>query len=89
MTKTRQNGDFMLICNSCEWSGREIDGVMCGDVGPLCPECNETTYVGHPHDMDDDAICVCCGLDVGEASYYAKRGYAHEYPTLNDCPGRK
>ena len=28
-------------CNACEWRGLTIR--MCGSVGPLCPECGETT----------------------------------------------
>lgn len=76
----------MRICNSCDWQVRENDCVSVGNVGPLCPECNETTHEGRRHDWDDDAICRKCGLDGAEADYYSKRGYAHEYPTLHDCP---
>jgi hypothetical protein len=34
----------MRECNICDWTGIESDCVMCGEVGPLCPECHETTY---------------------------------------------
>jgi hypothetical protein len=30
-------------CNACNWRGREADTLMLGAVGPLCPECRETT----------------------------------------------
>ena len=50
---------------------------------------DELQPVGRPHDYDDEAVCRRCGLDGAEASYYSARGYAHEYPTLNDCPGRR
>lgn len=30
-------------CNACEWTGPTVDTVMLGDVGPLCPQCHETT----------------------------------------------
>lgn len=30
-------------CNACDWTGKLADTVMLGSVGPLCPECRETT----------------------------------------------
>lgn len=30
-------------CNACEWVGDKSDCVWCGEVGPLCPKCHETT----------------------------------------------
>lgn len=30
-------------CNGCSWVGEASDCVYCGEVGPLCPECHETT----------------------------------------------
>jgi hypothetical protein len=30
-------------CNACDWRGPESECVMLGAVGPLCPECRETT----------------------------------------------
>lgn len=79
----------MRICNRCDWTGLERDCVKLGDIGPLCPDCKETTHEGKPHDWDDEAICKKCRLDGAEADYYSKRGYAHEYPTLHDCPGKR
>lgn len=34
-------------CNGagCEWCGPALDAKMCGDVGPLCPECGETCEI--------------------------------------------
>lgn len=34
-------------CNACLWIGPASETVMCGSVGPLCPECNETTEAVH------------------------------------------
>lgn len=79
----------MRICNECDWTGNNAECVKLGQIEFLCPECNETTHKPNPHDYDDEAICNKCGLDGGEADYYSKRGYAHEYPTLHDCPGRR
>lgn len=31
------------FCNSCAWTGEDIDCITDGDVGPLCPECHWTT----------------------------------------------
>lgn len=33
----------MRCCNSCDWTGEDIDCITDGDVGPLCPECHWTT----------------------------------------------
>jgi hypothetical protein len=30
-------------CNACTWTGLRGETVMLGAVGPLCPECRETT----------------------------------------------
>lgn len=30
-------------CNACDWSGPVSECVMLGSVGPLCPDCRETT----------------------------------------------
>lgn len=30
-------------CNACEWIGPRSDCCWLGAVGPLCPECRETT----------------------------------------------
>lgn len=30
-------------CNECDWNGPVTACLWCGEVGPLCPECNETT----------------------------------------------
>lgn len=30
-------------CNACDWIGKNSDCVFCGEVGPLCPICHETT----------------------------------------------
>ncbi|HJV75463.1 MAG TPA: hypothetical protein VJ654_14650 [Noviherbaspirillum sp.] len=30
-------------CNACDWKGKLADTVMLGGIGPLCPECRETT----------------------------------------------
>lgn len=34
-------------CNACKWIGPESETVMCGAVGPLCPDCRETTEVAN------------------------------------------
>lgn len=39
------------------------------------------------HEFDDDAVCAHCGFDGAEASYYSKRGYAHEYEGTEICTG--
>lgn len=30
-------------CNACSWAGPTTECVYCGEVGPLCPMCHETT----------------------------------------------
>lgn len=30
-------------CNACDWSGSVMDCCWLGTIGPLCPECRETT----------------------------------------------
>lgn len=32
-------------CNACDWAGTRDATVTLGAVGPLCPECRETTTV--------------------------------------------
>lgn len=32
-----------LACNACAWQGNKSKSRMCGGIGPLCPECGETT----------------------------------------------
>ncbi len=39
------------------------------------------------HQFDDDGVCIRCGHDGAEASYYSKRGYAHEYEGTEICKG--
>lgn len=34
-------------CNACDWTGRGYDCVWLGAMGPLCPECNETTVLSN------------------------------------------
>lgn len=36
---------IMRICNNCDWTGDVSDCVYVGAVGPLCPECHETTTI--------------------------------------------
>ena len=46
----------------------------------------KTEQPGNRHKYDDDGVCVYCGLDGVEASFYSQRGYAHEYPDyFADC----
>ena len=35
-------------CNACTWKGPLADTIMLGAVGPLCPDCHETTEVDAP-----------------------------------------
>jgi hypothetical protein len=35
--------DDVRECNACVWLGAVDDCVWLGDIGPLCPECHETT----------------------------------------------
>jgi hypothetical protein len=35
----------MRICNNCDWEGDVSDCVYVGAIGPLCPECHETTAI--------------------------------------------
>jgi len=36
--------DEVVCCSECcEWSGKIADCNYLGDIGPLCPECGETT----------------------------------------------
>lgn len=43
------NGDRTAVtlpdreCNACDWRGSVMDCCWLGTVGPLCPECRETT----------------------------------------------
>ena len=32
-----------VACNACSWVGPVSETCMLGSVGPLCPECRETT----------------------------------------------
>ena len=79
----------MRICNYCGWIGDNTDCVNLESIKLLCPQCKDTTRESRAHDYDDECVCNKCGLDGGEADYYSKRGYAHEYPTLHDCPERR
>jgi len=36
-----QGGDAVCCNADCTWGGKLTDCVMCGQVGPLCPECRE------------------------------------------------
>lgn len=42
---SRESDNADRACNACSWTGKESDCVYCGSVGPLCPECHETTDV--------------------------------------------
>lgn len=42
-----------------------------------------------PHEWDEECVCKKCGLDGAEASFYSQRGYEHEYPTKDNCPGKR
>ena len=35
--------DPQLECNACDWKGPLSEACMLGSIGPLCPECRETT----------------------------------------------
>lgn len=35
--------DPIRECNGCDWKGPLSETCMLGEVGPLCPECRETT----------------------------------------------
>lgn len=39
-------------CNACEWRGPLSETCMLGAVGPLCPECRETTEAARPAGND-------------------------------------
>ena len=85
MTKTQPSGDSGelptppagdAVCNNseCTWGGKLADCVMCGAVGPLCPECHETVEpcgpaaamptVGAPVATVKE-VCGCGPNDVG------------------------
>jgi hypothetical protein len=46
---TTQPANERRECNACDWTGSRAECVwlagMDGGVGPLCPECRETTEV--------------------------------------------
>lgn len=51
----------MRACNNCEWVGLASECVHLGDIGPLCPECNETTHESRPRHKDEfDQVVMDC-----------------------------
>ena len=44
-------------CHSCGWLGTVADTLMLGSVGPLCPDCRETTETVVP-----PTVCGGCGV---------------------------
>lgn len=48
---TKQDEGRRRECG-CGWSGPASEAVMCGSVGPLCPECRETTEASIPAKFD-------------------------------------
>jgi len=56
-----------------------------------CPECHNSVGIvkAQPNtivNISGDVVCSKCNLDMSEADHYSRRGYLHEYPTLNNCP---
>lgn len=39
----QQEADEVRECNDCNWTGPRSECCWLGAIGPLCPECRETT----------------------------------------------
>lgn len=64
-------------CNACTWAGKETDCVWLGAIGPLCPECHETTDTALPAERN------CCGTFYGSPHRSTCANYRGKFKPAN------